>query len=214
MRALFARGRLPPEPGRPWSVAGQRRADLHATGACGLHRQARLHRNKKDPPPSTALRHDDPLSRHRFSYLNGGGGSGKTTRAIELFRTRNLLVFTPTDRLAKEMRARGVQASSAGAARKTGNLPRLARGSGRPGHLLRRPGTAAPNRRRNTTRLAPRACQLLQRGRGRPQSQRPPYQGPQKGYSPPTRPSTVSGYEKGASWLARVGALRGGLEAM
>ena len=39
-----------------------------------------------------------------LSYLNGGGGSGKTTRSIKLFRTRNPLVFTPTHRLAKEMR--------------------------------------------------------------------------------------------------------------
>ena len=64
--------------------------------------------SKKDLTPSTAPRHDDPLTRHRLSYLNGGGDSGKTTRAIELFRTRNPLVFTPTHRLAKEMRARGV----------------------------------------------------------------------------------------------------------
>ena len=56
---------------------------------------------------------------------------------------------------------------------RSGNLPRLAPGSGRPGHLLRQPGAAAPNRRRNATRLAPRACQLLRRGRGRPQSQTP-----------------------------------------
>ena len=35
--------------------------------------------------PSIAPRHDDPLSRHRLSYLSGGEGSGKTTRAIELF---------------------------------------------------------------------------------------------------------------------------------
>ena len=40
---------------------------------------------KKDLSPSSAPRHDDPLSRHRLSYLSGGG-SGKTTRAIELFR--------------------------------------------------------------------------------------------------------------------------------
>ena len=65
---------------------------------------------KKDLTPSTAPCEDDPLSRHRLSYLNGGGGSGKTKRAIEFFRTRNPLVFTPTHRLAKEMRARGVQA--------------------------------------------------------------------------------------------------------
>ena len=76
---------------------------------------------KKDLTPSAGPRHDDPLSRHRLSYLNGGGGSGKTTRAIELFRTRNTLVFTPTHRLAKEMRARRpITASSAGATRPTG----------------------------------------------------------------------------------------------
>ena len=63
---------------------------------------------QKETEPSTAPRHGDPLSRHRLSYLNGGGGSGKTTRAIELFRNRDPLVFTPTHRLAKEMRARGV----------------------------------------------------------------------------------------------------------
>ena len=40
------------------------------------------------------------------------GGSGKTTRAIELFRQRDSLVFTPTHRLAKEMLARGVQAQT------------------------------------------------------------------------------------------------------
>ena len=61
---------------------------------------------------SPAPRHDDTLSRHRLSYLSGGGGSGKTTRAIELFLQRNPLVFTPTHRLAKEMRARGVQAQT------------------------------------------------------------------------------------------------------
>ena len=32
---------------------------------------------------------------------------------------------------------------------------------------------AAPNHRRNATRLAPRACHLLRRGRSRPQSQKP-----------------------------------------
>ncbi|MEW8689143.1 MAG: AAA family ATPase, partial [Candidatus Thiodiazotropha sp.] len=52
------------------------------------------------------------MSRHVLSYLNGGGDSGKTTRAIELFRHREPLVFTPTHRLAKEMRERGVRAQS------------------------------------------------------------------------------------------------------
>ena len=36
--------------------------------------------------------------------MNGGGGSGKTTRAINTLRSKNPLVFTPTHRLAKEMR--------------------------------------------------------------------------------------------------------------
>lgn len=39
-------------------------------------------------PNSMAPWYDDPLSRHQFCYLNGGGGSGKTTRAIELLRLR------------------------------------------------------------------------------------------------------------------------------
>ncbi|MCG7980945.1 MAG: AAA family ATPase [Candidatus Thiodiazotropha endolucinida] len=68
--------------------------------------------NIKDLPDSSAPLYDDPLTRHQLSYLNGGGGSGKTTRAIELFRGKNPLVFTPTHRLAKEMRARGVQAQT------------------------------------------------------------------------------------------------------
>ncbi|MCG8044996.1 MAG: hypothetical protein N0E48_04885 [Candidatus Thiodiazotropha endolucinida] len=66
--------------------------------------------NIKDLPDSYAPLYNDPLTRHQLSYLNGGGGSGKTTRAIELFRGKNLLVLTPIHRLAKEMRARGVQA--------------------------------------------------------------------------------------------------------
>ncbi|MEW8688919.1 MAG: AAA family ATPase [Candidatus Thiodiazotropha sp.] len=67
---------------------------------------------KRDLTPSTAPRHDDPLSRCALSYLNGGGGSGKTTPAIELFRQKEPLVFTTTHRLAKEMRARGAKAQT------------------------------------------------------------------------------------------------------
>ncbi|MEW8689408.1 MAG: hypothetical protein AB2556_26590 [Candidatus Thiodiazotropha sp.] len=67
---------------------------------------------KKNLTPSTAPRVDDPLSRHALSYLNADGGSGKTTRAIELLRQREPLVFTPTHRLAKEMRARGAKAQT------------------------------------------------------------------------------------------------------
>ena len=82
-------------------------------------------------------------------------------------------------------RPRPITASSAGAAKRTGrlkrldricspcdhlrrglhsalphsaNLPRLARGTGSPGHLLWQSGAAAPHRRRNATRLALQAC--------------------------------------------------------
>ena len=67
---------------------------------------------KKDLPPSAVPPHDDALSWHQLSYLSGGGGSGKTTRAIKLFCTRNPLVFTPTCLLAKEMRAWGFWAQT------------------------------------------------------------------------------------------------------
>lgn len=81
---------------------------------------------KKDLTPSTTPHHDDLLSRHRLSYLNGGGGRGKTTRAIELFRQRDHLIFSPTHRLAKEMqvrasRPRPIAASSAGEVRQSGH---------------------------------------------------------------------------------------------
>ena len=65
---------------------------------------------KKYVTLSFAPRHDDPLSKHRLSSFTGAGGSGKTTRAIELFRQRDPLLFIPTHRLAKEMLARGVKA--------------------------------------------------------------------------------------------------------
>ena len=42
-----------------------------------------------------------PLTRHQLCYLNGGG-SGKTMRAIEVFRGRDPLVHSLTHRLAKK----------------------------------------------------------------------------------------------------------------
>ena len=133
-------------------------------------------RSNRTLSPSTAPRHDDPLSRHRLSYLNGGGGSGKTTRAIELFRTRNPLVHpdpSSGERDAGQGRPGpdlsqllplewpdGLDAQKDGTEihspcdhlgrglhsgpPRSGNLPRLARGSGRPGHLLWRPGAPPP----------------------------------------------------------------------
>jgi len=92
--------------------------------------------SSKDIPDSTAPSHADPLARHALSYLNGGGGSGKTTRAIELFRARRPLVFTPTHRLAKEMRSeasrpRPTTASSDGVDRRTGCRKRWDKNSSR-----------------------------------------------------------------------------------
>ena len=89
---------------------------------------------KKDLSPSTAPRHDDPLSMHRLSYLSSGGGSGKTTRAIELFLLRNPLVFTPPIAWPKRCgpaasRPRPTTASSAGVARLSGRLKGWGRSS-------------------------------------------------------------------------------------
>ncbi|PKK67854.1 hypothetical protein RhiirC2_782990 [Rhizophagus irregularis] len=44
----------------------------------------------------------DPITRSRVSYLNGGGGSGKTTRTIRIFKDINIIVFTHTNALAKD----------------------------------------------------------------------------------------------------------------
>ncbi|CAB4491794.1 unnamed protein product [Rhizophagus irregularis] len=44
----------------------------------------------------------DPITRSRVSYLNGGGGSEKTTRAIRIFKDINMVVFTHTNALAKD----------------------------------------------------------------------------------------------------------------
>ena len=52
----------------------------------------------------------DPITRYKTVYLNGCGGSGKTTRAIELYKNANMIVLTPTHRLAREIIQRGVKA--------------------------------------------------------------------------------------------------------
>ena len=81
---------------------------------------------KEDLNLSTAPRHDDPLSRHRLSYLNGGVGSGKATRAIELFRTKKKPSSSPRPIAWPKRcgpgasRRRHLTASSAGAVRQTG----------------------------------------------------------------------------------------------
>lgn len=49
----------------------------------------------------------DPVCRYKTVYLNGCGGSGKTTRVIELYRGKaNMIVLTPTHRLAREIKQR------------------------------------------------------------------------------------------------------------
>ncbi|CAG8687539.1 17281_t:CDS:2, partial [Cetraspora pellucida] len=58
----------------------------------------------KNIPESTAPSIHDPITRCGKSYLNGGGGSGKTTRAIRIFKNINMVVFTHTNALAKDFR--------------------------------------------------------------------------------------------------------------
>ncbi|CAG8804042.1 5353_t:CDS:2, partial [Racocetra persica] len=58
----------------------------------------------KNISESTAPSIHDPITRCRKSYLNGRGGSGKTTRAIQIFKNINMVVFTHTNALAKDFR--------------------------------------------------------------------------------------------------------------
>src|SRR5437763_4913782 len=51
---------------------------------------------------STAPTIHDPITRSQVSYLNGGSGSGKITRAIRIFKDINMVVFTHTNALAKD----------------------------------------------------------------------------------------------------------------
>ncbi|KAF0484340.1 hypothetical protein F8M41_023025 [Gigaspora margarita] len=59
-------------------------------------------RSIKNIPDSIAPTIHDPITRCRKSYLNGGGGSGKTTRAIRIFKDINMIIFTHTNALAKD----------------------------------------------------------------------------------------------------------------
>ncbi|CAG8628278.1 23350_t:CDS:10, partial [Racocetra persica] len=56
----------------------------------------------KDIIESTASSIHDPITRSRVFYLNGGGGSEKTTCAIRIFKDINMVVFTHTNVLAKD----------------------------------------------------------------------------------------------------------------
>ncbi|KAL3877909.1 hypothetical protein ACJMK2_035551 [Sinanodonta woodiana] len=60
--------------------------------------------------PSSLPPVSDPVTRYKIVYLSGCGGSGKTTRAIELYKNSNVIVLTPTHRLARELTQRGVKA--------------------------------------------------------------------------------------------------------
>ncbi|CAG8838193.1 2708_t:CDS:2, partial [Racocetra persica] len=53
-------------------------------------------------PDSIAPTIHEPITRCQNSYLNGGGGSGKTTRAIRIFKNISMIVFTHTNALAKD----------------------------------------------------------------------------------------------------------------
>ncbi|KAL3865473.1 hypothetical protein ACJMK2_042860 [Sinanodonta woodiana] len=53
----------------------------------------------------------DPIS-HQLVYLDGPGGCGKTTRVCELFRGSDLIVLTPTHRLARDFHEKKIPAST------------------------------------------------------------------------------------------------------
>ncbi|CAG8851063.1 3479_t:CDS:2, partial [Gigaspora margarita] len=56
----------------------------------------------KNIPDSIVPTIHDPITRCQKLYLNGGGGSGKTTRAIRIFKDINMIIFTYTNALAKD----------------------------------------------------------------------------------------------------------------
>ena len=56
----------------------------------------------KNIPDSNAPSIHDPITRSWVSYLNGGGGSGKTTHAIRIFKDISMVVFIHTNALAKD----------------------------------------------------------------------------------------------------------------
>ena len=129
--------------------------------------------SEKDLTPSTAPGHDDPLTRHQLSYLNGGRqrqnhASDRAPRlhpnpspgqrdAVQaqtyhsFFRWSGQTDWTPERMGQKLVPCVIICDELHSAPPHSGNLPRQARGTGRPGHLLWRPGAAASNHRRNAT---------------------------------------------------------------
>lgn len=105
-----------PQTRRGWCIYRRKAEEVYANCLFGIPYLSTVAQAKpeyvrpvKDYSFSTAPCHNDTLYRHQLSYLNGGGGNGKTTRAIELFRQRDPLVFTRIHRLAKEMRKKRKQ---------------------------------------------------------------------------------------------------------
>ncbi|MEW8689029.1 MAG: hypothetical protein AB2556_24685, partial [Candidatus Thiodiazotropha sp.] len=64
---------------------------------------------ERDLPPSTAPRHDDPLSRYALPKRRQGR---RQDHASDRALPPEKKPFTPTHRLAKEMRARGAKAQT------------------------------------------------------------------------------------------------------
>ena len=123
LNCLFGEMVLPPVAPAQWRVKGETIFSPQDHAAYEPKPEHWVASN--DVADSAAPSHADPITSCALSYLNGGGGSGKTTRACELFRERKPLVFVPTHRLAKEMRSRGVDAQtttafSGGRARQSG----------------------------------------------------------------------------------------------
>ncbi len=68
------------------------------------------YKNNNQISKSSAPSMYDPVARHKTVYLNGCGGSGKTTRVIKLFMNNHsdMIVLTPTHKPAREIKERGV----------------------------------------------------------------------------------------------------------
>ena len=88
LACLFEIKRLGPVAPAQWRDKGER---IYASQQHAAYEPKHEHwGSSNEVPDSTAPPWADPLTRHSLSYTNGGGGSGKTTRAIRVFGGKSL----------------------------------------------------------------------------------------------------------------------------
>ncbi|CAG8715499.1 1196_t:CDS:10, partial [Racocetra persica] len=89
-----------------WFYSGASAKTYRSDSYALLHQpeEQEIQEIQPDIPDSIAPTIHEPITRCRNSYLNGGGGSGKTTRAIRIFKNISMIVFTRTNALAKDFR--------------------------------------------------------------------------------------------------------------